>query len=925
MNEEDEFTFGFSKSKDKKEELNEKKSKSESEKEHKEEHKTHHHEEKEHSHKEKAREEELTFDFKSVTKIFDKYKGFIIPLFLILICIYVGAYYRMAPNNLPATDDWARSTVFNYYKTNIKSQIDQSYPNLPDANKNTLVETQFSEFYSQNKATVEDQIKQVSQSFKEQFKDENGYTYLGDIDSYFWMRYAKNIIEKGQYGDEIINGKEWDTYMLAPVGAGAIPTLYPYIEAFNYKIMHFFNPKMTLMQSIFYVPIILSLIAVIAAFFIAKKIAGYFGGFIAAFLIAIHPMILSRTFGSDNDIINIFFPLVILWLFLEAFESKNKLKGIMISALNGFIIGLYSFAWGGWWFIFYFILAACAVYVLYYVIVDFKHIKKGFFKYIKNSDISNVLIILGVILVFSAVFISIFSGVATITHIVSYPFSFLTIKSAAKANLWPNVYTTVAELNAASWSTIVDSVGGSFLFIISVVGIILTVMKKDENGKRDVKFAVFLIIWYLATIFASLKGLRFIMLLVPAVCISVGVAVGILYQYLNNWLSKALDLNKIITRTILILLFLLILIQPIKTASASAKSEVPIMNDGWYNTLTQIKQNSTQDAIINSWWDFGHHFKYVADRRVTADGASQNRPQAHWVGKVLLTGNEKEAVGILRMLDCSSDIKAFTAIDSYINDTSITIQVMYQLVLLDGNNAKKLLSQYMPEVDASNIINNYTHCTPPEDYFITSEDMVGKSGVWAHFGSWNFNRAEMWVNVKGMTRDEAVDFMLSNKDYNLTRDEAEKIYFEIQSLKDENEANAWIASWPGYASDLVGCSLENEDMLTCSNGINVNLTSKEMLIPTNDGIKLAKRVGYMDSGSFMVKEFSGNIIEYGGDIIKNGNSYYILLMSPEIADSMFTRLFFYEGEGLKYFDKFSDVRDVTGARIIVWKVNWEGK
>ncbi len=36
-------------------------------------------------------------------------------------------------------------------------------------------------------------------------------------------------------------------------------------------------------------------------------------------------------------------------------------------------------------------------------------------------------------------------------------------------------------------------------------------------------------------------------------------------------------------------------------------------------------------------------------------------------------------------------------------------------------------------------------------------------------------------------------------------------------------------------------------------------------------------------------------------------------------------MFYLNGHGLKYFDKFSDVRDITGGRIIVWKVNWEGK
>jgi asparagine N-glycosylation enzyme membrane subunit Stt3 len=944
MNEEDEFTFDFSAGKKKKEQVKDKKESEQNEEpefneeaqeekhqKKKEEHKTHHHKE-EHHKKEtkevKEKDEEFTFDFKSILKVVDKYKHFLIPLVLILICLYAGIHYRSYPNTLPVTDNWAQDTVVNYYKSNIRAQIDQQYPNLPEANKNSLVETQYTEFYKQNKENIEAQVNQVSQNFKDQFKDDKGYTYLGDIDSYFWMRYAENIIEQGTYGDEIKDGRDWDTYMLAPVGSEANPSLYPYIEAINYKIMHFFNQNITLMQTVFYVPIILSLIAVVAAFFIAKKIGGYLGGFIAAFLVAIHPMILSRTFGSDNDILNIFFPLVILWLFLEAFETKNKVKGIVISALDGFIIGLYSFAWGGWWFIFLFMIAACGFYILYYVILDYKEIKKSPIKYLKHSDIANVAIILGTIVVFSTIFVSMFTGISTMSDVLFYPINFLTIKAASHADLWPNVYTTVAELNEASWDQIIGNIGGRLFFFISVLGIILTVIKKDEKGKRDIKFAVFLLIWYFATIFASLKGVRFVMLLVPAVCIAIGAGMGIIYQYLERWLSKTLEISKIITRTILIALFLLILLQPMKMAESSAINEVPIMNDAWYNSLNLIKQNSTQEAIINSWWDFGHHFKYVADRRVTADGASQNRPQAHWIGKVLLTSNEKEAIGILRMLDCSSDIVAFEAINKNINDTSKSIQILSKIILLDSASAKKVLKGYMSEEDASNIVDNYTHCAPPEDYFITSEDMVGKAGVWAHFGSWNFNRAEIWVNVKEMNKDDAVKFMLANKDYNLTKEQAEKVYFEVQALKDEQEANAWIAPWPGYASGLTPCTEEKKSddvMLKCSNGILVNMTSKEFLIPTSEGIKLAKRVGYLEGEKYIIKDFDNNTMELGGDIIKKGNDYYVIINSPELTGSMFTRLFYGEGEGLKYFDRFSDVRDVTGARIIVWKVDWNGK
>ena len=45
-------------------------------------------------------------------------------------------------------------------------------------------------------------------------------------------------------------------------------------------------------------------------------------------------------------------------------------------------------------------------------------------------------------------------------------------------------------------------------------------------------------------------------------------------------------------------------------------------------------------------------------------------------------------------------------------------------------------------------------------------------------------------------------------------------------------------------------------------------------------------------------------------------------MDPALTGSMFTRLFYFDGAGLDKFEKFNDVTDVTGQRIITWKVKW---
>ena len=87
----------------------------------------------------------------------------------------------------------------------------------------------------------------------------------------------------------------------------------------------------------------------------------------------------------------------------------------------------------------------------------------------------------------------------------------------------------------------------------------------------------------------------------------------------------------------------------------------------------------------------------------------------------------------------------------------------------------------------------------------------------------------------------------------------------------------------------------------------------------------------MTDEDLIIKSYNESIITLqsgrglGTAIIKNGESYSLLQMDEALTASMFTRLFYMEGIGLKHFKKFSDERSFTGGRVIVWKVDWEGK
>ncbi|MBN1157450.1 FKBP-type peptidyl-prolyl cis-trans isomerase [Candidatus Woesearchaeota archaeon] len=890
--------------------------------------------------RESPREEEISIDFKSS---FREVRGFFsrhTVLVLLIIAVFMAVYFRAMPAQIKVTDEWAKNSVHNYFRNQISTEINGQYPNLPQANKNNLIEAEFQKFLTQNKDQVNEQIKQASEYYKTQLRDENGNNYLSAIDAYFWARHARNIVNNGHPGDMLVDGKPYDNHMMAPLGR-FVPSdmFHAYLEAYFYKFIRFFNPDATIPGVVFYMPVLLSALAVIPAFFIARRVGGNMGGFFAAMMVAIHPAFLTRTIGgaADSDAHNVLFPLLITWIFLEAFEIKDLKRKSVFAAVAGLLVGLYSFAWNSWWYIFDFLIGAAAVYLLFHTVTHFGKIKKDFRKFLSSPEIKHTLLLVLVFIVCSVASVSMMNSFNTFKGaMLEGPFNFIKLKAVAQTTIWPNVFTTVAEQNPLSFSQAIDEIGGKFLFFIAMIGAFLTLVKKDIHGKIDVKYAALLIIWIASTTYASVKGTRYTLLLVPAFSIAFGISIGVVFSYLLKWVTKGLKIEKSLSIVVLFLLFCLLFFIPVKGAGSSSiwkqANDIAIhanlndMSDGWYVALDKINKEADKNAIVNSWWDFGHWFKYIADRPVTFDGTSQNSPQAHWIGKVLVTDNEEQAVGILRMLDCGAT-NAFDEVDREKNDTLASVNILYDLFEKDKEDARAVLKEEGFNDEQADKILSYTHCEPPEDYFIASEDMIAKSGVWAHFGSWNFTKAKMYYLTRGLGREKAIELL--QKEFELNSDDAVEIYYEATTA----DPNQWIARWPGYASGFVGCAKKDENTLECGNGIIIDMKSPskyEAYIESAQTMIHPKIFAYPVEDKIVVTEYSEPLIKsstgelIGVTLVPSGKEYGVVLSSPELTNSIFTRLFFLQGQGLRHFKLFTHQNSLTGGDVWVWKVDWQG-
>jgi len=206
--------------------------------------------------------------------------------------------------------------------------------------------------------------------------------------------------------------------------------------------------------------------------------------------------------------------------------------------------------------------------------------------------------------------------------------------------------------------------------------------------------------------------------------------------------------------------------------------------------------------------------------------------------------------------------------------------------------------------------------------------MVNKAGVWGHFGSWDFRRAAMYQSVKKIKNVSKGTQILMDK-FNLSEENADNIYYEIQTT----DADQWVSGWPGYATGLSACKKIDNETIQCDHifsgnqliRFNINLTTMNAEMPAQDGILHPSSIVYPTEDGIHEKKYIDNAIPYSIALIPEGDSFKSILMAPELASSIFTKLFFYQGYGLKHFELFHQVTDVTGADIYVWKINWEGK
>ena len=651
----------------------------------------------------------------------------------------------------------------------------------------------------------------AGQSLRERLRSERTYTgddgqefaYLGDRDSYLFLRHARTFLRTGTPCDAVVDGTCRDTHALAPVGART-----PYARSLHvaaivavHKVITWFRPAYPLPASAFFVPVIAGVLGVLPAFFVARGLAGTTAGLFAAVLTGIHPVVLNRTIGSDNDVWNVVLPLYVLWAAMAALAAATPPRGALWAGLAGIAIGLQAWAWRGWLFTYVVLMAglvgAALAYGARYAI---RHRTPRVWQAPGLRRTALVLV------VFYAV-----AGVGA--GVVDPEQPYFAIPAAAirvpihaagrhvpdggDTGNWPSMFTGggITELKRLGLSDIAQTIGG-VAFFGSLLGLLLLVLPErrwqwrhwavfaggalaylyglfaiepsrvaalallgaplgvaliaswwsdEEPPAAPPVIAFAVIVWFLAAVGAAYGGWRFLLLLVPSFGIACGVAVGRLDTWLRSRTEALPRRYRAGGVALLAGVLALALLHPVRSGYAVARNYMPAMHDAWWDALGHLRETADPDAIVHTYWDTGHWVAYATERRVSNDGASLQTHVPHWFARALVAPHEAQSVGVLRMLSCGSDATplpegaqgAYGKLRATGRDPVSAYAILSDLVTLDEAAAVAYLAQRDFTPGEREAILRSTHCDPPETYLVLSSALVPKLGSWMELGLWD--------------------------------------------------------------------------------------------------------------------------------------------------------------------------------------------
>ena len=481
---------------------------------------------------------------------------------------------------------------------------------------------------------------------------------LFEFDPFFNYRATEYILENGT--DSYFNWideKSWH-----PFGRNVSETSQVTLHLTAATLYPIFNFGSSVYDFTIFMPLVFGSLTAIVVFAFVRVLGGTTAGLFAALIFSISIPIFTRGLIGwfKSEPLGLFFAFLAMYLFVSGLKfNKGKISLIKLIAA-GFFLSLGLSAWGG---ILFFVIPI----VLFYFSLPFFKNKDNFIMWAAPAFSTSVILFslvferttafiigyAGLALLLPTIFI-IISGVvmkfsserAKIRNcaivLISFVASGIGISSSGIIGLPSFRYLNAVNPFLTTQDNLTDSVAEhmttslslSFTFlsvflIFAVIGIWFLFSKKTINLRTDMRiFAIFtsIIAIYISSAFVRLELFASVGIIILG---SIGLA--ILTQKIFE--QNKQYFTKIIFPVVIIILFIIPLTMPENNTWLTWADFPPsILNGGsaftnfasndWKDATLWIKQNTHEDSVIASWWDYGYWITTLSERTTLADNAT---------------------------------------------------------------------------------------------------------------------------------------------------------------------------------------------------------------------------------------------------------------------------------------------------------------
>jgi len=516
---------------------------------------------------------------------------------------------------------------------------------------------------------------------------------LFEFDPFFNYRATEYILENGTNAYfNWIDEKSWH-----PFGRNVSETSQVTLHLTAASLYPIFNFGSSVYDFTVLLPAVFGSLTAIAVFAFVRVLGGTSAGLFAALIFSISLPIFTRGLIGwfKSEPLGLFFAFLAMYLFVSGIKfNKGKISLIKL-IIAGLFLSLGLSAWGG---ILFFVIPI----VLFYFSLPFFKNKDNFIMWAAPSfSISVILFSLvfertttfiigyaGLALLLPTIFIIVsgivvkFSSERTKIRncaivLISFVASGIGISSSGIIGTPSFRYLNAVNPFLTNQDSLTDSVAEhmttslnlSFTFlsvflIFAVIGIWFLFSKKTINLKTDMRvFAIFvsIIAIYISSAFVRLELFASIGIIILG---SIGVA--ILTQKIFE--QDKQNFTKIIFPAVIIILFIIPVTLPennnwlgwadfTPTILSGGSSFTKFSSDDWKDAMLWIKENTSEDAVIASWWDYGYWITTLSERTTIIDNSTLIDWQIQKMGYALIT-NPDNAWHILSS-DHTEDISTY--------------------------------------------------------------------------------------------------------------------------------------------------------------------------------------------------------------------------------------------------------------------------